>query len=207
MDEMIFYQSNKISSKGKNINNKIDKNKLKSYFFKKEYDKLVLLDNVSTPTLTPTLPILFYPGCGADMFSPLLYLDKLFPEIKQAKLIFVDNEDCLSLLKTVLDDVGITFSGRRKKIKFYWNNKLITLIFVKDFVQNILDKYNYDIYFERAFRIMKDNLDNYETNVVKQLNPGGILISDSGFQDQNLQLIEVPKNLSAYNEMIIGIKK
>jgi hypothetical protein len=207
MNEVIFYQGNRISPKGKSTNNQIDQNKIKSYFFSKDYSKLSLLDNFPRLHLNTDNPNLVYPGCGADIFSPLLYLDKLFPQINNINFIFIDNEDCMDIIKNLLDDVGITFSGRRKKIKFYWNNTLITLKFVHNNVQKIIHKYNYDIYFERAFRIMKDNLENYETNVVKQLNPGGILISDSGFQDQNLQQIEVPKILSAYNEMIIGIKK
>jgi hypothetical protein len=207
MNEVIFYQGNRISPKGKNINNRIDQNKLKSYFFSKDYSKLSLLDNFPKLSLNTNTPTLIYPGCGVDIFSPLLYLDKLFTSINKINFVFIDNEDCMDIIKNLLDDVGITFSGRRKKIKFYWNNTLITLKFLNNYVQNIIHKYTYDIYFERAFRIMKDNLEGYETNVIKQLNPDGILISDSGFQAQNLQQIEVPKILSAYNEMIIGIKK
>jgi len=54
---------------------------------------------------------------------------------------------------------------------------------------------------------MRDNIPNYENNILNKIKPNGILISDSGFTEQNLKTIEVPKILSSYQEMIIGIKE
>ncbi len=63
----------------------------------------------------------------------------------------------------------------------------------------------FDIYFERAFRIMRERHPEYEQKIVEKLNRGGILISDSGFQDTTLRKIMVPKELSAYGEMVLGV--
>ena len=65
----------------------------------------------------------------------------------------------------------------------------------------------FDIYFERAFRIMKDGHENYEKQIYQKLKPKGILISDSGFQNSPLEKVEVSQKLSAYKEMIIGVKR
>ena len=65
----------------------------------------------------------------------------------------------------------------------------------------------FDIYFERAFRIMKDGHEEYESKIYHQLKSNGIIISDSGFQQQPLEKIKVSPQLSSYQEMIIGIKK
>ena len=85
---------------------------------------------------------------------------------------------------------------------------LVELEFVEGNVFEILNQLPYfDIYFERAFRIMKDSADGYENQVFSKLRPGGILISDSGFQHCSLKKLNVPRELSSYGEMIIGIKK
>ena len=193
----------------------LDKNSLPSeievrkYVFAEDYNKLRLLNNTNRMNLDTKSPVLLYPGCGIDILSPLLYLERLFPHLKQAKFIFNDIDSSLEIIKTILDDVGVCFAEERKnEIKFYWNNMLVELEFVEGNVFEILNQLPYfDIYFERAFRIMKDSADGYENQVFSKLRPGGILISDSGFQHCSLKKLNVPRELSSYGEMIIGIKK
>ncbi len=207
MGEIISYQEKKIIAKGLNPKNKINLTKLKTYFFKEDYKNLKLLNSIKIPFQKEELTLL-YPGCGADIFFPLVYLEKLFPKVNRANFTFVDLEDNLGIIKTILDEVGINFEEKDNQIKFYWKRKVIHLQFL---TQNIEDYLNQpkpiDLYFERAFRIMREQIPEYETKIINLLLPDGILISDAGFEDANLSKIEVPQELSAYREMIMGIKK
>ena len=207
MNQAIFYEERKVEAKGLDPNNKINEEKLKSYIFNDDYDNLKLLNNIKIP-LEKTEISLLYPGCGADVLFPLLYLEKLFPNVKTANLTFVDEEYNLGLIKTVLDDIGISFAENNKNnLTFYWKNTLINFNFIKSKIEHHLPNQKpIDIYFEKAFRIMRDNIPNYENYIIEKIKPNGILISDSGFQQQNLKIIEVPKILSSYKEMVIGIK-
>ncbi|MBU0460581.1 MAG: hypothetical protein KKH52_03500 [Nanoarchaeota archaeon] len=205
MSNLIFYEDKKVPAQGLNHQNKIDENKLKSYFSFDDYENLNLLDNL--PKFNHQNPTLLYPGCGVDIFFPLIYLEKLFPKVKQAYFIFNDLDLTLGMIKTCLDDVGISFSEENNRINFYWKNILINLEFIYGNIIEILSKINsFDIYFERAFRIMKDALPHYENIIFSKLNQSGLLISDSGFQEQKLKKINVSQDLSLYEEMIIGIK-
>ena len=71
----------------------------------------------------------------------------------------------------------------------------------------------FDIYFERAFRIFKDNVPGYEQKIIGKLSSGGIIISDSGFEHlcfdslNCLEKLPIPEQLSAYGEMVLGRKK
>ncbi len=207
MSSIIIYESKEVKPKGLNKGNIINQDKLLSYFFDGDYEKLSVLDTLKINYNKEKISLL-YPGSGADVFVPLIYLQKLFPEAKKAKLIFIDCEDNLGLIKTVLDEVGVSFKARKNKIKFYWNNQLIELKFLSERIENYLNKgKKFDIYFERAFRLMRDDIYGYEDKIISLLNEGGILISDTGFLNKNLSYIEVPKNLSSYEEMVLGIKK
>ncbi len=208
MNNLIILQEKQVKAKGLNSNNKIDEDKLKSYIFKEDYENLSLLNNINIPLNQEEISLL-YPGCGADIIFPLIYLEKLFPQIKTANLTFVDSENAFGMIKTILDNIGISFEEKENKyLEFYWKSKLICLNFILNKIELHIPKQQpVDIYFEKAFRIMRDNIPNYENNIFKIIKQNGILISDSGFQQQNLKIIEVPKILSSYQEMIIGIKQ
>ncbi len=210
MSNLVTFTEKQVTPKGLDPNNKIDENKLRKYFLEDDYDNLEILENVTKPIFPTEKPTLFYPGCGSDILTPLIYLEKLFPNTKEANLIFVDEIDFKGIIKTILDDIGVTFSEgikkNKNKIKFYWKNTLINLEFTEE---NIFDLNlpNFDVYFEKAFRIMKDRNLGYEKNIINKLNKNGIIISDSGFQNTQLKKLSVPRELSAYKEMIIGIKE
>lgn len=206
MPNLIIFEEKKVTAQGLNPNNKINEKKLKEYFFEDDYKNLSSLNNIRIPLEKKNISLL-YPGCGADIFFPLIYLEKLFPKIKKVQLNFVDYEDNLGLIKTVLDNVGISFSEKKNKIKFYWGNILVKLDFITKRIEDHLPKQkHFDVYFERAFRIMRDEIKDYEKDILAKLKPGGILISDSGFEQAKLKEIEVPKKLSSYGEMIVGVK-
>ncbi len=206
MVNLIVLQSRKVKVKGINNNDIIDNNKLNEYFFKEDYSNLKLLDNLPKFRRDGGLS-LFYPGCGSDILFPLIYIDKLFPNIKEVKLIFLDRLNYLQTIKTILDDIGISFS-EEGILKFYWKSKLISLYFVNGEVNSFLEEINgYDVYFEKAFRIMKSRYEGYEGLVYDKLNCGGVLISDSGFLGLDLEYLPIPRRLSSYGEMVLGVKK
>ena len=207
MGFLISYEQRQVKAKGLNKFAKPKEEKIQEYLFPDEYQSLSLLKNL--PTLEyPENPILFYPGCGADVLMPLKYIEILFPQLRHATFIFNDIDNNFGLIKTVLDNVGISFQEKEDSLQFYWNNILISLKYIQGNIFQITSSIpHFDIYFERAFRIMKDDSIEYERKMYERLNSQGILISDSGFQQLPLEKINVSQKLSAYKEMIIGVKR
>jgi len=202
-----MYEDRNVKAKGLNKENVISETKLKEYFYDSDYDNLSLIKTIEPFELHVPIPTLFYPGCGVDILFPLHYLNALFPRTKEVHFVFMDTENTLGIIKTILDDVGISFSENKTFINFYWNNTLVNLEFkTANVFKNIDSLPQFHIYFERAFRIMRDTFPGYEEIIIKKLHNDGILISDSGFQDKKLQYKEVPKSLSSYNEMVLATK-
>ena len=207
MPRLISYQERKVKAKNPHFDNKINQTKLRNYFLGDDYEQLSLLDSLSKLNLPSNIPILFYPGCGVDIFTPLIYLQRLFSQLSQAKLLFNDLDNTFGIIKTCLDEVGITFSEQRNQLQFYWQNIFINLTFIQgDMLTALNNLPNFDIYFERALRIYRQNYPDYEQKVFTKLKPGGILISDSGYAHLPLSLLPAPLSLSSYKEMIIGVK-
>ena len=206
MANFIEFRERDIRPKGAQKGVLPNEEKIQSYCFDDDYSHLTLLQALTT---FPQTHITFlYPGCGADVLFPLLYMERLFPQLQNAECTFVDTQDNQKLIETVLDDIGIPFGRTKNKISFYWKDTVVNISFIVENVFNIIDSLPpFDIYFERAFRIMKDGHTDYEQKIVEKLNPDGILISDSGFANTSLQKIDVPKELSKYGEMMMGRKE
>ena len=206
MGQFISVVERKVHAKGENKSRFPDEQAIKNHLFEDDYKNLHLLEKI--PPFNHKSVKLLYPGCGADILFPLIYLEKLFPEVTEAEFIFNDVQDNYGLIKTVLDDVGIPFSETANRILFYWHNTHISLKFIQGSIFFLIDSApEFDIYFEKVFRIMKDEFPEYEQKVFNKLTQNGVLISDSGFQSLALEKIKVPVELSSYKEMIIGIKK
>ena len=206
MGFLISYEEKIVKAKGLDKLAFPNEEKLQQYFFPDEYRNLSLLSEIKKLTCPEKL-VLFYPGCGADILTPLKYIEILFPELRKITFIFNDVDNNLGLIKTILDEVGISFKVKKNFLQFYWNDLLIDLKFIQsNTFQTLPQLPSFDIYFERAFRIMKDDQPEYENQIYQKLNSNGIIISDSGFQHLPLEKIEVSQELSAYREMIIGIK-
>ncbi len=200
---LISYFERKIKPKGVKANYVLNEAKFQEYFFADELNKLSSLNNINV-NISEKNPTLFYPGCGVDILTPLLYVKKLFKQ-KKFTFIFLDKEPCLGMIKTVLDDLDVPFSCNREELNFYWKGKFITLRFILgDVFKKALPKY--DIYFEKSFRIMKDQFHGYEEKVVSSLEKGGVIIADSGFQGFPLNYLDVDRDLSSYGEMIMATK-
>jgi len=208
MGFVICYAERSVKAKGLNKLAKPNEEKVKQYFFPDDYEKLSLLFGVQKIEYQKN-PVLFYPGCGVDILLPLKYVEALFPSLRNITFVFSDLDNNFGLIKTVLDEIGISLAELKKNtLQFYWNGILVNFTFIQGNVLEILSVLPaFDIYFERAFRIMKDYLPGYEKSIYEKLKPKGILISDSGFQHVPLEKIKVSQELSAYKEMIIGVKK
>ncbi|MEK6845989.1 MAG: hypothetical protein AABY26_04470 [Nanoarchaeota archaeon] len=208
MGNLIILEEKPVKAKGLNPHNIINITKLKEYFFEEDYQKLRLLKEIPKIDLPHENLTLLYPGCGADIFYPLLYLQELFPNVKEANFIFVDEENALGIIKTLLDEVGVNFAEDKESIHFYWGKKLIHLQFLDQKIQEAFSHLpSYQIYFEKAFRVMREQIPDYEEHIFKRLASPGVLISDSGFGSIPLERIEISSELSTYGEMILGIKR
>ncbi|MBU0470696.1 MAG: hypothetical protein KKA62_04185 [Nanoarchaeota archaeon] len=207
MGELITFEEKAVIVKGLDRLALPDEDKVKNQFFSEEYSLLLQLKDSCNLTLTKKKPTLFYPGCGSDILTPLIYLESLFPQTTEADLIFNDENNTFGLIKTILDEVGVSFQEQDNHLCFYWKNILIHLEFIQgDAFSLIREIPPFEIYFEKAFRIMKSYHQDFEDLVYEKLAEKGILISDSGFQDKDLKKVPVPEALSSYQEMIIGIK-
>src|SRR3989344_273221 len=204
MGFLISYEERKVKAKGLNKSAKPKEEKIQEYLFPDEYQNFSLLLDLPAFEYSEN-PTLFYPGCGADILFPLKYLEILFPRLRNITFIFNDLDNNFGLFKTILDDVGISFNEKNNFLQFYWNGTLVNLKFMQGNIFQLLPTIpTFDIYFERAFRIMKDDHLQYEQQIYQKLKPKGILISDSGFQQFPLQKLAAPQELSSYQEMIIG---
>ena len=205
MGELITISERNVKPKGAKKGSIPHQEELKRFFFREELRRLELLKAV-TPFPNDRIQIL-YPGCGSDILTILLYLESLFPQAQEAHCLFIDVYNNVGLIKTILDEIGIPFSAHKNNLEFYWGNLRVELEFKTGNIFKLLPSLDaVDVYFERAFRIMKDDHKDYEQMVMKKLISGGVLISDSGFQNTSLRKIDVPRELSAYGEMMVGIK-
>ncbi len=207
MPSLIFFQERTVPAQG-HKKNEINIEKVKSYFHDEDYANLALLKEVPPLSLLNKKPTFFYPGCGVDILFPLHYLEFLFPALQHISFLFVDCMNNLGMIKTILDDIGISFSEHDKTILFYWKTMFVSLTYVQGDVFSSLQSFpDFDIYFEKSFRIMKEQEETFEQKIYEKLKPGGILISDSGFQSFPFQKIKISPKLSSYNEMILAVKE
>lgn len=205
MGESITFPSHRVAAHGINPSAVPDPQKLQKYFFREEFQALKRLREL--PVFPRAECTLLYPGCGVDILTPLLYLNSLFPQLHQATFIFVDKDLPLTTIKAILDDVGISFAEHQNSFSFFWNSVLIKVEGITGDIFQLLPALpSYDLYFEKAFRIMKESDPGYEEKVFARLRPGGLIISDSGFQAVPVERFPIPAELSAYGEMIFGQK-
>ncbi|OGY49107.1 MAG: hypothetical protein A3D39_01650 [Candidatus Buchananbacteria bacterium RIFCSPHIGHO2_02_FULL_39_17] len=207
MPNLIIFEEKEVPALGLNREKKPDIEKMKEYFFDDELEMLQGLQTIEH-TFSATEVSLLYPGCGTDILTPLLYLERIMPRIERVKLHFVDTSGSFAMFKTILYEVGISFAECEGGIQFHWQHILVTLYFHQQNIARFLHNCpEYHIYFEKCFRIMKDRMPEYEQVVFDRLATSGLVISDSGFLDVGLEKIEVDLKLSAYGEMMVGRKR
>ena len=192
------------SVKGLNPDSKIITTNLPNHLLSEEIFHLELLKSMPRLSLEGDKPVLAYPGCGSDILYPLSFIKNL-TNIRQIELIFIDKNDHWGMIKSILDDLGVSFIESNEQIKFYWDGLFVELEFHEDDIFNF-DYPPFDIYFERKIAFFKDQVDDYEQKMYDKLKANGLIISDYGFKNVHLQRISVPHELSAYGEMIVGRK-
>src|SRR3989344_5674118 len=101
MGFLISYEERKVKAKGLNKLAKLNQEKIQEYLFPDEYQNLSLLFDLPKLEYFEN-PILFYPGCGADILMPLKYVEILFPQLRNVTFIFNDIDNTFGLIKTVL---------------------------------------------------------------------------------------------------------
>ncbi len=183
--------------------------KLHQYLLNEEIALLPLLKQL--PSFPRKEAHMLYPGCGVDILFPLLYAEKLFPSLESLSITMVDRHNGIDTIKTVLDDLRVSFEHNVKHngtlLEFYWQETRVSVRFIEGDIFALLHSLpSFDVYFERLFRIMKDGKQGYEEAVVKKLKDGGVLISDSGFENAALQKFSISQKLSSYGEMVVGVK-
>lgn len=207
MGEILEFIPRDCTAKGTNVDAFPQQSRIRQYFFAEEWERMKLLRQL--PRFFHRSVVLLYPGCGVDVLGPLLYLEHLFPKLEKVCCLFVDKDNTLAMIKTILDDVGVWFAAEKQRIRFYWKRIPVDLYFNEADIRNVLPALpSIDIYFEKAFRIIRKEWIHYEETIMNKLNQGGVLISDSGFEDvSGLRKIGVPPELSAYREMVVGVKE
>ena len=107
MGWVISFEEKPVKAKGLNKLVKPYPEKVQQYFFPEDYQNLSLL--LDLPRLEyPENPILFYPGCGADILFPLKYVEYLFPRLRKITLVLNDLDNYFRLLKKFLEDCGVS---------------------------------------------------------------------------------------------------
>ena len=172
--------------------------------------------------------VFFYPGSGADVLNPMLYLDALvdWKSAEAIDFIFVDIDGAAP---TFICSMLEKLTGRKPKLKFLsdtkarvtftFDNTRITLTYIlADAVENLPKdaRVNFDIYFERAFELFRANAGWFIEFVLGHVSKGGLLISDCGFCRQDLLKKysfvgfgpkELPLELGFYKNLKIYKKK
>ena len=87
MGILISLEEKAVQAKGLNKMAKPDQEKIKQYLFPDEYQNLSFLTSLPKRGF-PKNPVLFYPGCGADILMPLKYIEILFPRLRNITFIF-----------------------------------------------------------------------------------------------------------------------
>jgi len=202
---------------------------IKKYLYPEEFNSyLSLMKIFENNKYSKSNITLFYPGCGADVVNPLLFLDILldWKNTRAITLIYADTSSIAPMFigETVDKITGVKnvvkfISEDEAHISFTINNCRITLVYIlADVLQKlpqILDK-GFDIYFERAFEIFRADEAMFIRYVLEHVNKNGLLISDCGFCRQDMLKKygfvdfgpkKLPSELGLYNTLKIYKKE
>jgi hypothetical protein len=153
---------------------------------------------------------LFYPGCGVDIVQPLIYASKIVPSAKKLGFILADlnvsADDVISLMvqltgnrnyrKKMIDKntERVIFRFKDKKISFTCKTGDV----LTDMPSEIVN--GYDVYFERAFEICREDKPSFLKRAIHHLNQDGIIITDAGLDKgltDNLKKLPVSSKAKA----------
>lgn len=145
--------------------------------------------------------VMFYPGCGGDILYPLTLYDSIITNNKHTKIILVDLHDRLeNILASLNRYIQPKIKQKQNIANVKFRGKKFNLVyFQKDVLEIKIPKM--DIYYERAFPVR--DLIHYQ-NVLKNINPGGLFITDRATTKQpGFTELKVPKNFGFYQNFQI----
>ena len=156
-------------------------------------------------------------GAGGDIINPMLFADALV-EAKEIVFLFYDPRFYYQFIIGELEDIIDNFkyklklNGNTAIIKFKLNNTKMSIVYSG---RNAFDgmppeiKQGFDVYYERAFRLFRDDQNLYMAFVFEKMNKDGLVVTDWGFnklitEKGNLQKIEgIPKEFGIYHNLTI----
>lgn len=201
---------------------KLNREKLKLGSFKEEfYTYLKIKEFFNGNKIKKDKIIFFNPGAGGDIVNPMLFIDAV-TECKELEMIFFDPrfyyQFVIEGLKEIIDNFKykMKVDGKLAKITFKLNKTKVILNYIgKDAFERIPSeiKQGFDIYYERAFRLFRDDQNLYMALIFEKMYSGGLVITDWGFnkpviEKGNLKKIEkVPKDFGIYKNLTIYKKK
>jgi len=162
---------------------------------------------------------IFNPGSEADIISPLLVLDACvdLKEEHNILLCFVDLKDLDIVIrerikKTILNSSPkLNIKENYTDIRFKLKNSDITIRYIKKDALRFIDKMDcFDIYFERAFDIIRSDDKEYPQKILKKTNhiifsdkpiANDTIIRKSGFK--KIKLSKNLKNIGFYKEFSV----
>lgn len=192
--------------------------KLKSGSFKDEYDTYLKIKDFFKQNKLKKDKITFVNlGAGGDIINPLLFTDALI-KAKEITFLFYDPRFYYHFMIEALKDIVDNFKYKLKfdkntaLIRFKLNNTKFNLIYSsQDAFAKMPSEFKkgFDVYYERAFRLFRDDQDLFMFLLFEKLNKGGIAITDWGFnkpvlEKNRLEKIQnLPEDFGIYKKLKI----
>lgn len=132
----------------------------------------------------------FYPGCGLDLVQPLVYASKMMRNARSITFILADKDitagDVVSLMLQLTGNHNYRLGKideRTESASFQFKDKQMRFICKRGDVLSHLPREiskGYDVYFERAFEIFRNEQPAFIYDALHLLRRGGIVITDAG---------------------------
>ncbi|MFC1753523.1 hypothetical protein ACFL96_09060 [Thermoproteota archaeon] len=166
---------------------------------------------------------LFYPGCGLDIVQPLIYSSRIAGKADKITFILADRDmtanDVVSLMLQLTGNHNYSIKRNDPHTEtavFRFKDRTFSFVCKKG---NVLEsvpkeiKQGYDVYFERAFELFRENDDLFMPNMISLLNKDGLMITDAGLSRQlskdmeKIKLSPKTKELGFYKNLSMYRKK
>ena len=139
-----------------------------------------------------TAATLYYPGGGLDLMRPLAILDSIHKSAKNWRIVLQDPaesiEPIVGLAQAITGVIPHKISGKdwsSKSASFHFKDRDITIDLSRSDALHQLPPNldSYDIYFDRAFEIVRIKDESFVARIARGLRSGGVAITDCGFKE------------------------
>ena len=153
---------------------------------------------------------LYYPGGGLDLVRPLAILDAIATDAKSWRIVIQDPAESIEPIIGMIQKVTGVIPhkiyprswGVHSVVFSFADRELHVDLSRSDALEALPDDLeSYEIYFDRAFEIIRSKDASFFGRAIDRLSSRGIVITDSRFQGQEGQadvLIEVPIEFPAW---------